>query len=311
MDFDEIKLHAQKHIEDHGYVQYTIGTIAHAEGTNVWEVDAEAGEETLSLEIDDADGSLMNLDKQRHMQVNLVEQPIYIHDSISVALSMYFELISKQRLDSININLKSINLIRGDDNFLTAFRIKLPQPSTADYTIAYKLANKFVNYLSTIVGVPISHKRPLLISGKSVTIVPLPMTIDIAREHGLDEDLLLNMSEPSANAFYYFVNGHDAFQNNRFDQAIGWFYKIIENDGSFTNESEKYAPLRHVVSHKKLDSPCAINALQQRFSLSVNSAGYLDFNNPDVQFKLYRACRDLHKVVKQKIISIVNEYVRS
>ena len=249
MDFDELTLHAQKHIEDHGYVQYAIGAMSHAEGTNVWEVDAEAGEETLSLMIDDADGSLMNLDKHRNVQVNLTDQ-IYVHDSISVALSMYFELISKQRLDSININLKSIELISGDDNFLTAFRIRLPQPNIADYARAYKLANKFVNYLSTIVGVPISHKRPLLISGKSITIVPLPMTIDIALEHGLDEDLLLNMSEPSANAFYYFVNGHDAFQNNNFDQAIGWFYKIIENDGSFTNEAEKYAPLRHVVSHK-------------------------------------------------------------
>ena len=305
MDFDELTLHAQKHIEDHGYVQYAIGAMSHAEGTNVWEVDAEAGEETLSPMIDDADGSLMNLDKHRNVQVNLTDQ-IHVHDSISVALSMYFELISKQRLDSININLKSIELISGDDNFLTAFRIRLPQSNIADYARAYKLANQFVNYLSVVVGIPISHKRPLLSSGKSVTIAPLPMTIDIARKRGLDEDLLLNMTEPSANAFYYFANGHDAFQNNRFDQAIGWFYKIIE-DKSLTTESEKYAPLRHVVSHKRLDSTCAIDALQQTFSLSVNSTGYLDFNSPDVQFKLYLACRDLHEVVKQKIIGIVNE----
>ena len=305
MDFDEITLHAQKHIEDHGYVQYTIGTIMHAEGTNVWEVDAESGEETLSLEIDDADGSLMNLDKHRHVRITITEQPIHVHDSISVAVSMYFELTPKLRLGSITTNLKSIELINGDD-FLTAFRIRLLQPSMADYTTAYKLANQFVNYLSVVVGIPISHKRPLLSSGKNATIAPLPMTIDIARKRGLDEDLLLNMTEPSANAFYYFANGHDAFQNNRFDQAIGWFYKIIE-DKPRTTESEKYAPLRHVVSHKRLDSPCAIDALQQTFSLRVNSTGYLDFNSPDVQFKLYLACSDLHEIVKQKIIDIVNE----
>ena len=304
MDSDEIALHAQKHIEDHGYVQYTIGPIMHVEGTNVWEVDAESGEETLSLMIDDADGSLMSLDKQRHVQVDLAEQ-ISIHDSISVDVSMYFELIPKPRLGSINTNLKSIEMVIDDDS-LTAFRIRLPQPSMTDYTTAYKLANQFVNYLSVVVGIPISHKRPLLSSGKSVTIAPLSMTIDIARKRGLDEDLLLNMTESSANAFYYFANGHDAFQNNRFDQAIGWFYKIIE-DKSRTTESEKYAPLRHVVSHKRLDSPCAIDALQQTFSLSVNNAGYLDFNSPDVQFKLYLACRDLHEIVKQKIIDIVNE----
>ena len=307
MDFNEIRLHAQKHIEDHGYVQYTIGTITYVEGTNVCEVDAEAGEETLSLMIDNADGSLMNLDKRRHVQVGLVEQ-IPIHDSISADVSMYFELIPKPRLGSINTNLKSIEMVIDDDS-LTAFRIRLPQPSIADYARAYKLANKFVNYLSVVVGIPISHKRPLLSSGKSATISTLSMTIDIARKRGLDEDLLLNMSEPSANAFYYFAKGHDAFQNNNFDQAIGWFYKIIEEDGSFIDESKKYKPLRHVVYHKKLDSPCAIDVLQQRFSLSVNNAGYLDFNSPDVQFKLYLACCDLYEVVKQKIIGIVNEYV--
>ena len=307
MDSNEIRLYAQKHIEDHGYVQYTIGTIMHTEGTNVWEVDAEAGEETLSLEIDEADGSLMNLDKHKHMQVDIIEPPILVHDSISAAVSMYFELTPKPCLDSIiSTNLKSIELV-SDDDYLTAFRIRPSHPSIADYTTAHKLANKFVNYLSAIVGIPISHKRPLLSSGKSVTIVPLPMTIDIARKRGLDEDLLLNMSEPLANAFYYFVNGHDAFQNNRFDQAIGWFYKIIEGDGSFIDESKEYKPLRHVVCHKKLDSLCAIRALQQRFSLSVNGTGYLDFNSPDVQSKLYLACRDLHEVVKQKIIDIANE----
>ena len=305
MDSSEIRLHAQKHIEDHGYVQYTIGTMMHAEGTNAWEVDAEAGEETLSLMIDNADGSLMNLDKHKDVRVDIIEQPIHVHDSISHDVSMYFEITPKQCLGSVKTNLKLIELVNGD-GFLTAFRINLSQPSMADYTTAYKLANNFVNYLSVIVGVPISHKRPLLSSGESVTISYLPMTIDIARKRGLDEDLLSNMSEPSANAFYYFANGHKAFQNNSFDQAIGWFYKIIE-DKPLTTESKKYAPLRHVVSHKRLDSPCAINALQQTFSLSVNDDGYLDFNSPDVQFKLYLACRDLHEIVKQKVIGIVNE----
>ena len=82
----------------------------------------------------------------------------------------------------------------------------------ADYASAYKLANQFVNYLSVVVGIPIRHKRPLLSSGSSVQIAPLSMTIDIARKRGLDETLLSHMSEPPANALYYFAKGHDAFQ---------------------------------------------------------------------------------------------------
>ena len=299
MDADEIELHAQKHIEDQGYRQYTIDTIVHTEGTNFWTVGAEAGEETLSLAIDDADGSLMDLDKHRNVQRDLAEQ-VHIHDSISTAVSMYFELTPKPHPGSVNTNLKLIELVYDDDS-LTAFRIRLPNSGMKDYARAYKLANQFVNYLSVVVGMPIKHKRPLLSSGNSVQIIPMPMTIDIARKRGLDETLLSKMSDPSANALYYFAKGHDAFQNNSFDQAIGWFYKIIEDDGSFVAESEKYKPLRHAVSHKRLCSPDAIGKLQQEFFLSVNSDGYLDFNSPDVQFKLYSACRDLHEVIKQKI----------
>ena len=299
MDVDEVELHAQKHIQDRGYRQYTIGTIMHTEGTNVWEVDAEAGEETLSLMIDDADGSLMDLSKHRNVRRHLAEQ-VHIHDSISTAVSMYFELTPKPRLGSVNVNFKSIELASDGDS-LTAFRIRLPNSGMKDYARAYKLANQFVNYLSVVVGMPIKHKRPLLSSGNSIQIAPLSMTIDIARKRGLDETLLSKMLEPSANTLYYFAKGHDAFQSNSFDQAIGWFYKIIEDDESFIDESKKYKPLRHVVSHKRLCSLEAISKLQQEFFLSVDSAGYLEFNSPDVQFKLYSACRDLHEVVKQKI----------
>ena len=230
MDDDRIRLHAQKHMEDLGYGHYAIGTIMHVEGTDVWEVEVEAGEETLSLCLDDADGSLTDLKKQRNVRVGLAEQ-FSIHDGVTADVSMYFELAPKLRLGSINIDLESLEL-ETDGDFLTAFRIPLANPCKADYSNAYRLANRFVNYLSVVVGEPIKHKRPLLNSGNAITMQPLSMAIDVARELGLNQRSFSSMPEQSSNAFYYFVKGHDAFRNNSFDQAIGWFYKIIEEDGS-------------------------------------------------------------------------------
>lgn len=307
MNDDEIRLHAQKHVEDCGYDQYTIGATTHTEGTNVWAVHVHAGEEILFLYINDNDGSLIDLEKQKSIVMNL-EEEIPSEDRLAISTSIYFELTVKLRLDVQHTDLESIDLVY-DGEFLKAFKICLTNPGKEEYTKAHHLANNFVNYLTVSSGTIVTHKRPLL-QLNNVPPRSLQISVNAAHKHGLDEDLLLNMPEQTANAFYYFRMGNAAFQNNSFDQAIGWFYKIIEEDGDPI--SDYYKPLRNAIDHKNLNrNICKTNEKLKKFNLVLDSNGYLDFNNPDVQFNLRENCYKLHKDAIAKVESMVTELINS
>ena len=303
MQEEEIKLHARRYIEDEGYQQYTLTSIVKTVGTNVWTVIAEIPDGNMELLINDLDGSLMN--KTKHL-VKVVNETVNISESVSVAAIYDFELKEKVFIGGKFINTDTIELIQdeSDPQYLKGFRISVSPLNDENSRKAYEIANRITNYLSTITGLIIEHKRPIIRQYKGQkTTNTISITVDAILAKVQDLDLskiskFINTDTRVHQHTYQLKKGHEAFLNNDFAQAIRWFFMIIENDGSL--ESEKYRPLRNVVSHEELDKPSTINGVGI-FGINMNKGDHLNFNDPKIQTILKQEANNLYNIVRPKV----------
>lgn len=300
MDEEQILTHARKYLEDDGYQTYDFEAVMHAEGTNVWTVIAKIPEGKIELLIDDNDGKL--LQKFRHLVV-VVNETVEYKENVSIAGTFYFELKEKLYLGGALINGNNIELVADEENkdYLKAFIISVPDFSEKTANNAFETANRLTNYLSFLTGVTVEHKRPIITEikpDKSTRTISFTMDAILAKIQDLDLSSIsdfLNKDDRIHQHLYQFKEGIAAIKNNDFAQAIRWLYMIIENNGSA--DSDKYKPLRNVISHEELDKDYTIAGVKI-FGINLNIGDHLNFNDPEIQKILKKESINLLSIVR-------------
>ena len=90
-------------------------------------------------------------------------------------------------------------------------------------------------------------------------------------------------------------NGHKAFIEKDYPQAIREYFLIFEKTGSPVDI--KYRSLRHAVSHVRLDVPNTLNELITNFGITLQTGQELDVNDPTIMEILYKHTRELRHSV--------------
>jgi hypothetical protein len=90
-------------------------------------------------------------------------------------------------------------------------------------------------------------------------------------------------------------NGHRAFHNKDYPQAIREFFLIFEKTGCI--EDIKYRNLRHAVSHIRIDDQRAVDDLKYNFGITMRTGEELDVNKPEIKEILYKHTREFRHSV--------------
>ena len=311
MESEDVMKIAEVILESDGIFDYEIHTTSKVEGSNFWTVVTKSGDSELTLLIDDNGGKLLDMQKSRHL-VRVLNENVEVSDSISISVGRFFEFSEPVWFPNNIINSSKIEIQRdsSDSNKISAFVIHTD--GTEEQNIdAIKTALRIVNYLSLKTGLFIHHKHPkILVDGK---IQPESRGTGIGtcltNLHDLDfqnqnfVDLISNDSKNNQ-LMAHFAAGQRALDDNIYDQAIREFFIVIENNGSV--EEAKYKPLRHAVSHDKLDDSIAVQNLNQDFGITMQVGSYLDITDPEVQGILKEEAKNLRQIAIQFVEIEIN-----
>ena len=241
----------------------------------------------------------------------IIEENISVTESVTVVVSLFFELKEKIYIGGKMINAPDIELVPDEDkNYLKGFSIKVHKTDEQTIKDATELANRFSNYLSIITRSPVSHKRPRIRktqNGKSTTTIQYGVDAVLVKKQDLDVSKLSSFLSSDSRLHQHLKQAQEGLKtllDNNFPDSIRWFFMIIENQNS--SDSKKYLPLRNVVSHEELDYDSTINGVA-KFGISMKKGDHLNFNDPDIQDILEREAKNLMNIA----MSVVENELKS
>jgi hypothetical protein len=184
---------------------------------------------------------------------------------------------------------------------LTGFQITIKDFTDKKIIDAKKqTAPRLASIIGSISGHPISYKAPKItyIRNGRITYGVIKTTrIRWLREISIKNIEISKLSSLLTNYSRLYMelghahNGHRAFHNNDYPQAIREFYLVFENTGRA--EEFKYKNLRHVVSHNVISSPDAVRDLRAHFRIDIQQNKDIDLNNPEIKKRLEEAAQKL------------------
>jgi hypothetical protein len=194
---------------------------------------------------------------------------------------------------------------KNEEGVLKGFQIIIKDFTDEKITDAEEqTAPRLANVIGSIAGEPVSYRPPKITfirNGKITYLVsrtfgfrwlsPISIqNIDLSKVSSLLTDYSkLYMQLGHAH------NGHRAFHNKDYPQAIREYFLIFEKTGR--PEAEKYKSLRDAVSHVRIDKPHTINDLKTNFGITMQTGQELDVNDPEIKKGLYNHARTLRNSV--------------
>jgi hypothetical protein len=86
-DSKKIEKLAKTYLAD--YKNYEIRSMLHAQGTNIWTVEAIVGNLTIVLTIDNTTGELLVKSESRKYEVNILESHVNVSDSLTAQIQIH------------------------------------------------------------------------------------------------------------------------------------------------------------------------------------------------------------------------------
>jgi hypothetical protein len=204
--------------------------------------------------------------------------------------------------DSENINMTWDEKEKGA---LTGFQITIKDFTAEKIADAKEqTAPRLANILGSISGEPVSYKPPkikYIRNGKVTYGVGNTVTARWCRPISIQNidiskvSSLLNDYSKLYMQLGHAHNGHRAFLNKDYPQAIREYFLIFEYSGR--PEETKYRNLRHAVSHAKLDNSLARDDLKNNFGIILQIEEELDVNDPKIKEILYEHTRQFRHSV--------------
>ena len=238
-----------------------------------------------------------------HPLVKVVNETVAIPEDVIGIIGIYFELADPVAVPGTFTNANDIELEfdSQNNNMLKAFTIKTKDTSDKEVIYALHRASRLTNYLTFKTGLFVYHKQGRRVINGVIETAYIGGGIDaiITSLNDLDltnQNLYNLISNPSKEnqQLSHFASGQKALDDKNYDEAIREFFLVIENSG-ITDET-KYRPLRHAVSHERLDDPSTVSALNANFNLNVRVGGYLDITDPQVEDVLRQEARKIRDI---------------
>jgi hypothetical protein len=188
---------------------------------------------------------------------------------------------------------------------VTGFEITIKPSNEEKITNAKEQTGpSLANILSGVTGFQITYKPPqvkIIKNGQTFTRVGTSLTSGWIREISIKHvDLsklssLLQSHSKLCMQLAHAHNGHRAFLNKDYPQAIREYFLIFEETGR--NEETWYRSLRNAVSHVQLDKHNTLNELQTNFGITLQKGQGLDVDNPQIKQILYEKIRQFQREV--------------
>jgi hypothetical protein len=205
------------------------------------------------------------------------------------------------------IDSENIKLIwdEEDKSAVIGFQITIKESTEQKITDATEqTAPRLTNILGSITGDAITYKPPvikIIRNGQTFTRVSKTFRSRWLRSISIENIDISKLSSLLNNYSKLYMqlghahNGHRAFLNKDYTQAIREFFFIFEKTGS--PEDIKYRSLRHAVSHVRLDDLKTLNELKTNFGIIMQPGQELDVNNPEIKEILYKHTREFRHSV--------------
>lgn len=203
---------------------------------------------------------------------------------------------------------KDIKMIwsRVKKDALTGFEIRINKSTKKKIINAREqTAPRLTNILGSITGIEITYKDPpaikIIRNGKTFRRVVKTFKSSYLKPISLESIDLSKLSSLLSKSSKLYMqlghahNGHRAFHNKDYPQAIREFYLIFEYTGCL--EEAKYRNLRHAVSHAKIDSPKAVKDLDNNFHIKMKPGEELDVNKPRIKAILYKHTKEFRNSI--------------
>lgn len=192
-----------------------------------------------------------------------------------------------------------------DKSAVTEFQITIKESTEEKITDAReRTAPRLTNILGSITGNEITYKPPvikIIRNGQTFTRVGNTIRSGWLRPISIENIDISKLSSLLTKYSKLYMqlghahNGHRAFLNKDYPQAIREYFLIFEYTGC--TEEIKYRNLRHAVSHAKLDSQNAIDDLNNNFGIPLQKGQELDVNDRKIEEILYTHTRELRRSV--------------
>lgn len=188
-----------------------------------------------------------------------------------------------------------------DNSAAIGFQITIKESTEEKRTDAIEqTAPRLTNILGSITGIPITCKPPvikIIRNGQTFT-----RTSKTVRSHWLSpisiENIDISKLSSLLNSYSRLYmqlghahNGHRAFLDKDYPQAIREYFLIFEKTGRA--EEFKYRNLRHAVSHNIISSEDAVRDLRGHFSICIQRNNYIDLNDREIRKRLGDVARKL------------------
>lgn len=221
----------------------------------------ECNEGIVKKEYDDEYGKHVKEFSCGHtLKIIIIKETLSLKDSAVVTAGLYFELTQSFGISGIKKSSNDLELVfdKKDPNLLIAFKIPLRDVQGEDDILnAYKIANRFTNFLSLKTGLNIAHNRPLVFQDDKIITSGFTMDVFISKLKNLDltsqeiRNFLISGSETNQ-IVSHFAHGLNALELGNYSEAIREFFLVVEDDKKFPNYDELRC-VRHGISHRNLE----------------------------------------------------------
>jgi hypothetical protein len=221
-------------------------------------------------------------------KVVIINEGMNITEDVSTILSLTFELYYAPHISGAITDSNEITFTRGgsDSRSITAFVVKVRDPSKEKIKRGIELGDRTINYLSAITRSTVRSKRPKI--EKRVGSTPQTSTTPL---NNVDLDAsklpsLLSSERPVFNKrIDSYQSGLAALTDYDLEQAMAQFHQVIE-ESELKQEAEYYKPLRHACDHHRIDGSDTAKAIRN-LGIKCTTGEPVDFTDPDNWQQLY------------------------
>lgn len=298
MNEEEAKKRASEILELDGYADYRFKSISHAEGTNVWEIEAETSNLSIYLALDNDTGNVINKSTANKI-VKVVNEVVEHSERVVVTAELFFGLTEPVNVPGVKTESPNIKIVTAEKNpnSIIGFKVKIIDSNEEKIENAYHEIRRLCNYLSIKTGRYIDHRRPeVLITKNGKKTGTKSFTIDAVLAYPLD----LNLNDSNVSAIIDdndpiltqqlsdLASGIKAYDDRNYKDAIRNFWQSIENEA--LSLGKNYKSLRDGLSHSEINFPDVINDLKNDFGLKLKEKSdstktpkgvYIDTNDPN------------------------------
>lgn len=233
--------------------------------------------------------------------VKVVNETIQFTENVVVSMGIYFELTDPVWVPGTFTNSLDIKLEFNSTkkNLLKSFTIQ-SENTPKEIIKALHKAARLTNYLTFKTGLFVYHKQGRKVINGQITeetVGGISTVITALNDLDLSNSNLENLLSQTSKEnlqLAHLASGQKALNDSNYPEAIREFFLVIENSG--IPEEVTYRPLRHAVSHERLDSANTVASLNANFGLSWNVGDSLDPTDPNVDDFLRQESKNLREI---------------